>query len=83
MENRVQEYFESAAEQTSELVEAQPISAAAVAFGFGLVVGIASVALLAQQQTESKLAIAEREAARYGKQILDRLATMVPSFWKS
>lgn len=83
MESRVQEYFESAAHQTNEMVESRPLSFAAIAFGMGVAVGIAAVAVFSAPKPESSLMAAERYAANYAKQLMDRLSAMAPSSWKS
>ncbi len=81
MESRVQEYFETAGQQTSDLVEARPISAATVAFGIGVVTGIFAVAMLSREK-ESSLASMERQAANYAKHFMDRLSAITPTFMK-
>jgi len=65
--------------EAERAVQRRPAQAVAVAFGLGMVAGLGVVFLLRERQHESTVSRAGAATERLGRQILDRLASMVPT----
>ncbi len=78
MQNRLNFNFGNVTSDAQEMVEHYPVSTLLVAFGLGLSVGYMVASLFAEEDPETRA----QRAARYGRQMLDSVGTVVPEAWR-